>query len=554
MQRQRAKLARPHVTLHGVANQDRSKRMDARKTIATAVSLLAVGGSLLASGSAAADISDFRPLDPTLGFTVFVAGDATLTKNENEGSIAIGGDLSLPQGAQYNVGNNAASRWTASGDAKPTALYVAGQSQLTGGSLKVLGGNYAHLVGGVAGGADVVENGGVTQVRPIGVGGGIDVNTAQPKASVLGAVANPIDFRGAFAALRANADLIGRCEANLPTTNANGGDVNWQEENLNVFIRVRSGTNVLNLTWDQLRRIGTLTFRDGMPADGSLVINVTDFVTGAWKAPNYSGVGFAQAKRILINFPSATDLTVTPNSASIEGTILAPGALVSIESSSNVEGAVVVGGLGHTGGGEIHDAPFEPGISCVGPEQPREPEEPENPENPENPRNPENPEQPRNPENPENPQIPEQPRNPETPQTPETPTTPLTPTTPTSPLTPESPTPRGAVRGTVRSGGGRPVAAARITGTVGCVKTTAQATVAGKQIRAVIFRVNGKLVKTVKAKQRVTLRIPVLRLRGGTNTVTAAVTFSSASRAKAKTLSLSFNRCAQGAVKPQFTG
>lgn len=53
------------------------------------------------------------PLSATAGFTVFAAGAATVTSNENDGSMAVGGDLTVPAGASYRVGNNNASAYTA---------------------------------------------------------------------------------------------------------------------------------------------------------------------------------------------------------------------------------------------------------------------------------------------------------------------------------------------------------------------------------------------------------------------------------------------------------
>ena len=66
------------------------------------------------------------PLSSARGFTVFSAGDATVTSNENDGSMALGGDLVLPSSGDYRVGNNTKSAFTASGTSVPTALYVGG--------------------------------------------------------------------------------------------------------------------------------------------------------------------------------------------------------------------------------------------------------------------------------------------------------------------------------------------------------------------------------------------------------------------------------------------
>jgi hypothetical protein len=117
-----------------------------------------------------------------------------------------------------------------------------------------------------------------------------------------------------------------------------------------------------------------------------------------------------------------------------------------------------------------------------------------------------------------------------------------------------SPTPaaRGGILGATES---RRVGTAKLTGLAGCVKATRTATVTGRAIRTVVFRVDGKQVRTVKATRngtRAAAKISVARLKRGTHKVTARVTFTDGT--KARTLTIRFATCATGAASPQFTG
>src|SRR6185295_7389653 len=56
---------------------------------------------------------------------------------------------------------------------------------------------------------------------------------------------------------------------------------------------------------------------------------------------------------------------VSADSATVEGSILAPRAAVSLLTRSNVEGQVIAASFSHTGGGEIHHAAFDGEIKCV---------------------------------------------------------------------------------------------------------------------------------------------------------------------------------------------
>jgi len=79
--------------------------------------------------------------------------------------------------------------------------------------------------------------------------------------------------------------------------------------------------------------------------------------------------------------------------------------------------------------------------------------------------------------------------------------------------------------------------------------------VSGRSIRRVTFWVGGRRVRTVAVaagRRSITVSLPVRRFGARRQPVQARVTFGSGARAR--TLTASATRCAEGAVSPQFTG
>jgi uncharacterized repeat protein (TIGR01451 family) len=127
-------------------------------------------------------------------------------------------------------------------------------------------------------------------------------------------------------------------------------------------------------------------------------------------------------------------------------------------------------------------------------------------------------------------------------------------TTPTTPGGGETPgggqTPGGGVLpGTIKSG------RAQLRGPSGCVKRSFRARVSGRSIASVTFFVDGKLVKKFTTKRAVySIKVKPSRFGFGRHRVTARVKFASGSGTKARTLRLTFRRCANQAIAPRFTG
>jgi hypothetical protein len=97
-------------------------------------------------------------------------------------------------------------------------------------------------------------------------------------------------------------------------------------------------------------------------------------------------------------------------------------------------------------------------------------------------------------------------------------------------------------------------AAARLIGPKRCVSNRYSVAVTGGPVRSVSFWVNGKRVKTVKARtgqRRFSANLP---LRSAVARVEARVSFASDARPRSRRLRTTIRRCAPRVVRPQFTG
>jgi hypothetical protein len=100
-------------------------------------------------------------------------------------------------------------------------------------------------------------------------------------------------------------------------------------------------------------------------------------------------------------------------------------------------------------------------------------------------------------------------------------------------------------------------ATARLRGPRNCVDGSFTATVTGRRISQVTFFVDGKRRRVVKAKPGRTLfslRVDSAAQSLAVHRVSARVRFTTASRARARTLRLVYQRCSNVAVRPRFAG
>lgn len=98
--------------------------------------------------------------------------------------------------------------------------------------------------------------------------------------------------------------------------------------------------------------------------------------------------------------------------------------------------------------------------------------------------------------------------------------------------------------------------AARIAGKTGCVARKFTVRVRGTQIAYVVFRIDGKRVRTVRTANKsgaFVLTIDPRKFKAGSHLVSARSVFKAESQTKAKTLRLRFSRCIRRTA-PAFTG
>jgi choice-of-anchor A domain-containing protein/LPXTG-motif cell wall-anchored protein len=348
-----------------------------------AVCLCVAGLASILLASPAAALSAINPVridddDPAnSSFTVFVEGDVALGADESEGTIAAGGNLTFT--TSYNVTANTSATFTtptAPGDPAPIGLYVGGGVvwPTTDPVLKVLNG-YTTKIADTAtfvalnknpNDYQIVEPGGNSDSTPR-----IEGTVGQPPASVGEPVGDLIDIPGAFSQYRDLTTEMAACPQTVVPRDANG---NVLDEPIpagsNVYLTLSAGqTNVLNLTTEELANLGQFTFTGQTPSPGTpLLVNVAGgSYIGTW--PNQAGISGNNAPYILWNFPDATTVTVTGGD-SVEGTLYAPNADLTWQTTNNIEGNVIaaslVHGSGALGGGlrEIHDVQFNDTLEC----------------------------------------------------------------------------------------------------------------------------------------------------------------------------------------------
>jgi hypothetical protein len=98
---------------------------------------------------------------------------------------------------------------------------------------------------------------------------------------------------------------------------------------------------------------------------------------------------------------------------------------------------------------------------------------------------------------------------------------------------------------------------ARLLAPTGCVSRKFNARVSGQNVAKVVFKLDGKRIKTLTAPNagtRFQIRVNPAKFRIGVHRITATVTFKPATKKKAKTFRISFQRCAKKLAAPRFTG
>lgn len=323
-----------------------------------------------------------NPLSSVGKFNVFTQGNATLTNNESEGPVAIGGNLTVGGNYQITTVNV--------GDLKvgniPIGLVVGGGVTLTSGQLQMNNQGYVKI--GNCTSLTVWYKDNNDAFSPIRItkntegyaspSSWIQINTqadgwagyAQPNQ--VSSTNNPvcettsINFTSVFTTLKANSSSLAECQGtNVVTENANG-DVLTSISGQNLFLDLPASPiagkpRIWNVSGADLNAINELNLRFTPTASEPLVINVSTGASFTWNVKNQN-VGGAM-KYIIWNFPSATTLNIEGN-ATIEGSILAPNAaVVKTANQSNIQGQLVGQSFVHSGG-EMHHYPFEGNVDC----------------------------------------------------------------------------------------------------------------------------------------------------------------------------------------------
>ena len=317
------------------------------------------------------------PTVPAKNFNVFTLGNTTLTTNESEGPIAIGGDLTIT--GSYQVAIHSAGNFLVGN--KPIGLLVNGKvNYQSGNSVQVLSNAYVKI--GNANGSTVWYADQNNATPPIRITPNSNYNSSprielNSNAPSLGVSVNNnpvfqsnlLDFNAAFQTMKASSLSISQCTQNIQLTNPNGQSITNATLTNQVKINLQSGINYWNITVTQLNSVDEISFNNVKPsASKVLVINVDASGTFNWDVWNQGGIGFQDCPYIMYNFYNTTTLNIT-NGASIEGTIFAPFADIFKGSGnqSNIEGQVIANSFSHSGG-EVHYAIFSPSVTgCATP-------------------------------------------------------------------------------------------------------------------------------------------------------------------------------------------
>ena len=321
-----------------------------------------------------------NPLAPASKFNVFLASDATLSTNESDGSVAIGGNLTVA--GNYQVATHGSSFAT---NGYPVGLVVGKGVTLKNGILQVNSNTYAKI--GACNGNSATDalkvwykdgNGAYSTMRVTKSMAGYNsasyilINTNANDLTVNESPVcadNIVDFSSAFTALKANSLNLAQNTNNITLSTANGDPINAANMPAQVYINLNSSINVWNVNGTDLNKIQTLTYsNDGNKrpsANHILIINVNAMGAFTWNTFNQSAVGNG-APYILWNFYNTTNLTIG-GSATIAGSLLAPFADVTkTENQANIDGQLVANSLIHSGG-EMHLFPFNANITTVPP-------------------------------------------------------------------------------------------------------------------------------------------------------------------------------------------
>jgi|GEM_PF-992377 len=321
-----------------------------------------------------------NPFSPAQGFNVFLSGDASLSSNESEGPIAMGGNLTVNGGYQVNIHSNGTFKINNT----LIGLLVGGTINYTTGTLQLDGNSYLKI--GNCSGSKVwyTDNNGASsniQITPSGASYGSSPNILiNDNAPYFGSnisnanpicdneISNDLNFSSAFTAFNNSSACLNGLSGNAVLSNPNGNVTGSTIASVltggQLKITLSQGVNVLNCSGSDLNSVTNgITFNNSPDANHILVINVNASGSFTWNVWNQAGISGSNAAYIIYNFPNTTSLNIAGNST-IEGCILAPNAsIIKSTNPSNIEGQIVAASFTQTSG-EVHYYPFAGSIPC----------------------------------------------------------------------------------------------------------------------------------------------------------------------------------------------
>lgn len=311
------------------------------------------------------------PTAPALNFNVFLENGASLTNNETEGPVAMGGNLTLS--GSYQVSTHSVGTYKVNNI--PTSLVVGGKI-VYGSGQRVSVNSNGYIKIGDSTGSYVWYKDQNNATPPIRITPGanyngsprIELSANSPSLGNVSSTSNPvfettnINFASAFTQFRSSATSMAGLTDNANLTNPNGQAIPHTGLPQQVKITLNNGINVLNISGADLNACQNFTYNNQPDANKVLIINVNAPGTFNWNTWNQGGFGgLNNCSYILYNFYNTTTLNMTSGSA-VEGTLFAPNAdIVKNGNQSNIQGQVIAKSFIHNGG-EVHYPIFTPSI------------------------------------------------------------------------------------------------------------------------------------------------------------------------------------------------
>ncbi|MEM1119627.1 MAG: choice-of-anchor A family protein, partial [Bacteroidota bacterium] len=296
-----------------------------------------------------ANIALINPAEQASGFNAFIKELVGTVHGDIEGPLALGGDLNMI--GDVTVGGITTGNFIVGGDLHPTSLLIGGRIvYLSGTGVNVVNNGLVKL--GDTTGSVIHDMLNGTTVNTRISSGNYDANPLvqlainQPRNSV--AQSNVLDFETIFTDFSAYSSAMSQLTSNLTITNVGTkGVINLAPNQL----------NVLNITGSDLASFAEIEFTQLPSANQPIIVNVDAAGVFEWTIPNFPAISDLQGPYILFNFYNTNFITFNGGST-ISGTIFAPNADFTKNTSGNIAGQVISRIYTHVAG-ELHHYPLD---------------------------------------------------------------------------------------------------------------------------------------------------------------------------------------------------